>query len=67
MGLNIEKYNPEFCYERYRLCSTHFEENMFTGIMKQGRLKKFAVPTLNLKNGKLQTTTFKYITTLNMF
>ncbi|GJQ78671.1 hypothetical protein Trydic_g2713 [Trypoxylus dichotomus] len=33
------------CYKRFRLCSMHFEEKMFAGMVKK-KLKLYAIPTL---------------------
>ncbi|KAG5863308.1 hypothetical protein JTB14_012420 [Gonioctena quinquepunctata] len=40
----IASYSAQYCYDHFRICSYHFEENMFAD-MGKNKLKKDAVPT----------------------
>lgn len=43
--VQLDLYNSEQCYKQFRVCSAHFEEQMFSSIQKN-RLKRNAVPTI---------------------
>ncbi|KAF2887410.1 hypothetical protein ILUMI_18763, partial [Ignelater luminosus] len=42
---NIDKFTAEMCYSKLRLCSKHFEIEMFSS-MQMNRLKSTAIPTV---------------------
>ncbi|KAF2886480.1 hypothetical protein ILUMI_19693, partial [Ignelater luminosus] len=42
---NIDKFTAEMCYNKLRLCSKHFEIEMFSS-MQINRLKSTAIPTV---------------------
>ncbi|KAF2903986.1 hypothetical protein ILUMI_02186 [Ignelater luminosus] len=42
---NIDKFTAEMCYNKLRLCSKHFEIEMFSS-MQMNRLKSTAIPTV---------------------
>lgn len=42
---DLNNYTSGYCYEHFRICSLHFENNMFSSI-QGNRLKRDAVPTI---------------------
>ncbi|KAG5899384.1 hypothetical protein JTB14_036872 [Gonioctena quinquepunctata] len=41
----LDYQSPEECHRKYRVCSAHFDADMFSNVMKN-RLKRDAVPTI---------------------
>ncbi|KAG5897425.1 hypothetical protein JTB14_032115 [Gonioctena quinquepunctata] len=43
--MRVHSYTAEQCYKRFRVCSAHFEESMFSS-MQKNKLKRNAIPTI---------------------
>ncbi|XP_072377517.1 uncharacterized protein [Diabrotica undecimpunctata] len=43
----LAMYSAQYCYDHFRICSLHFEEPAFAGMLKS-RLKKNAKPSIHL-------------------
>lgn len=65
-GLDDATNSQDNLKANLKVCRLHFEDRMFTNVLKKNRLVLNAIPTLNLNNGKYSKYYTLYTYSLNI-